>query len=223
MKCSTGIKNSVMLIKKLGIACALLGLVILLLPGCYPSEDFFVEELDLVITNYDEDENFSRFMTFAVPDSVARNGDDGSEEPGPFDDLMLDLVRENMRALGYQEEPDPEINTPELVVLLELLVVDNTVVAPCWPGWGWWGGWPPYWGPGWCGGWGGWVPVGSYTTGTLVMNMVDVDGAEMDEETFPIPWNGVINGLVTGSDASLEARIRNNINQAFDQSPYLGR
>ena len=45
----------------------------------------------------------------------------------------------------------------------------------------------------------------------------------MEEEILPIIWNGLINGLVTGSDASVEQRIRTNINQAFDQSPYLGR
>ena len=193
-----------------------------LLQACYPSEDFFVEELDLVVTNYDQDEDYARFATFAVPDSVVRIGGDGTEEEGPFDELMLDLVRTNMQALGYVEETDPENNTPDLVVLVELLITDNTVVAPCWPGWGWWSGWPPYWGPGWCGGW-PWVPVGSYTTGTVILDMIDVDGADMDEETFPIIWNGIINGLVTGSDASLESRIRTNINQAFDQSSYLGR
>ena len=196
--------------------------LLLLMSACYPSEDFTVEELDLVLTNYDEEENYARFTTFAVPDSVVRIGDDGSEEPGPFDQLMLDQVRENMLALGYQEEPDPENNPPDLIVLVELLVTNNTVVAPCWPGWGWWGGWPPYWGPGWCGGL-PWIPVGSYTTGTVLLNMIDIDGADETVETVPVIWNGVINGLVTGSDASTEARIRTNINQAFDQSQYLGR
>ena len=65
--------------------------------------------------------------------------------------------------------------------------------------------------------------MGSYTTGTVILDMLDVDGADDVEETFPIVWNAVINGLVTGSDASVEARIRTNINQAFDQSSYLGR
>lgn len=200
----------------------ILSFLILMFPGCYPSEDFFVEELDIVVTNYDVDEDYSRFRTFSVPDSVVRIGDNGEDDgPGPFDELMLDLVRSNMQDLGYIEELDPENNTPDLVVLVELLVVNNTVVAPCWPGWGWWGGWPPYYGPGWCGGV-PWIPVGSYTTGTVILDMIDIDGADEVEETVPIVWNALINGLVTGSDASLEARIRTNINQAFDQSSYLG-
>lgn len=200
-----------------------IGLPILLLAACYPSEDFFVEELDVVVTNYDVDEDYSRFRTFAVPDSVVRIGGDGEDDegPGPFDDLMLDLVRSNMRDLGYVEELDPDNNSPDLVVLVELLVVNNTVVAPCRPGWGWWGGWPPYWGPGWCGGL-PWVPVGSYTTGTIILDMIDLDQADESEETVPIIWNAFLNGLVTGSDSSIEARIITNINQAFDQSSYLG-
>jgi hypothetical protein len=216
------LQQSVMINNKLKSKWPLYALVALALQACYPSEDFFVEELDLVVTNYEEDENYARFTTFAVPDSVIRIGDDGTEEKGPFDDLMLDLVRQNMIDLGYVEELDPENTPPDLVVLVELLITDNTVVAPCWPSWGWWGGWPPYWGPGWCGGW-GWVPVGSYTTGTVIIDMLDIEGADMEEEVLPIVWNGLINGLVTGSDASLEQRIRTNINQAFDQSAYLGR
>ena len=98
----------------------IIGWMTLLLLGCYPSEDFTVEELDLVVTNYDEEENYSRFQTFAVPDSVLRIGDDGEDGPGPFDEMMLDLVRSNMRDLGYVEELDPETNTPALVVLVEL-------------------------------------------------------------------------------------------------------
>ena len=77
------------------------------------------------------------------------------------------------------------------------------------------GMWIHYWWP--------WVPVGSYTTGTVILDMVDVDGASEEEQTFPIVWNAIINGLVTGSDASLANRIETNINQAFAQSSYLGR
>jgi hypothetical protein len=207
---------------KLKTEWLILSFLILMIPGCYPSEDFFVEELDLVVTNYDVDEDYSRFRTFAVPDSVVRIGGDGDDDgPGPFDQLMLDLVRSNMQDLGYIEESDPENNPPDLVVLVELLVVNNVVVAPCYPGWGWWGGWPPYWGPGWCGGV-PWVPVGSYTTGTIILDMIDLDQADDVEEEVPIVWAAYLNGLVTGSDASMADRIEKNIDQAFVQSSYLG-
>jgi hypothetical protein len=206
---------------KLKTEWLILSFLILMIPGCYPSEDFFVEELDLVVTNYDVDEDYSRFRTFSVPDSVVRIGGEDDDGPGPFDELMLDLVRRNMKDLGYEEESDPENNAPDLVVLVELLVVNNVVVAPCYPGWGWWGGWPPYWGPGWCGGV-PWVPVGSYTTGTIILDMIDLDQADDVEEEVPIVWAAYLNGLVTGSDASMADRIEKNIDQAFVQSSYLG-
>ena len=79
--------------KKLKFKWLLYTLAALLVQACYPSEDFFVEELDLVVTNYDEEENYARFTTFAVPDSVVRIGGDGTEEEGPFDELMLDLTK----------------------------------------------------------------------------------------------------------------------------------
>jgi len=198
-------------------------LMLLIMAGCYPAEDFTVQELDSVITLYEPEEDYGRYTTFSVPDSVGRVGlDDDSE--GQFDDLILELVRTNMTELGYVEETDPENNQPDLVVLVDMVLVDNTVIAPCYPlypGWGWWY-WPPGWGPGWCGGLPG-IPVGQYTTGTIILNMLHPEEANTLEETVPVVWNAYLNGLVTGSDASLEARIRTNINQAFDQSTYLGR
>ena len=202
----------------------LVGLVSLLIYGCYPAEDFFVDELDTAITFYDEDRDYSQYLTFAVPDSIVRIGDGDEDGEGQFDQLILDEIRSNLLALGYEEELDPENNVPDLVVPVELLIVDNTVVAPCypfWPGWGWWY-WPPTWGPGYC--WGTpWVPVGQYTTGTIRIHMIDPSEADDSDETVPVVWNALINGLVTGSDSSIEARIRTEIDQSFSQSPYLGR
>jgi hypothetical protein len=37
----------------------------------------------------------------------------------------------------------------------------------------------------------------------------------------PIVWIGVINGLVEGSQASINARVLTDIDQAFTQSEYL--
>ena len=200
----------------------LFGGMVLLLAGCYPSESFTVEELDLVATNYDENENYARFTTFTVPDSVVRvGGGDSDEGPGPYDELILNLVRSNMLALGYTEEKNPETNTPDLFILVELMIVNTTVVAPCWPSWGWWGGWPPYWGPGWCGGLPA-IPVGQYTTGTIALSMTDVKNSDDTEQVVPVVWTAYLNGLVQSSSSGTEARITNAINQAYNQSQYLG-
>ncbi|GJM28658.1 MAG: hypothetical protein DHS20C17_12930 [Cyclobacteriaceae bacterium] len=196
-------------------------LVYFLLSDCYPGEDFTVEELDTVSTFYESDEDYSSYTTFAVPDSVVRIGGDMDDSEGKFDALILEKVRSNMRDLGYLEETDAENNTADLVVLVELLVQNNTVIAPCYPGWGWWY-WPPGWGPGWCGGFPG-VPVGQYTTGTITLNMITPGQTFNADEEVQIIWSAFLNGLVTGSDASIQQRIETNVDQAFVQSSYLGR
>jgi len=198
---------------------------ILFMAGCYPREDLTVSELDLVVTIPDQSVDFSLFQTFSLPDSVIRIGDEDNEE-GPFDQLMLNLVRSNLESLGYVEETNPLVNPADVVVFVELLIVDNYVISggyPIWDYWGWWGGWYPGWGygPGWGGGY-PYVPVvSSYTTGTIIIDMIDPNNPNMSEEEIPIVWSAFLNGLVQGSASTTETRITNTINQAFDQSPYL--
>ncbi len=176
---------------------------ILFMAGCYPREDFTVSELDLVVTIPDQSVDFSLFQTFSLPDSVIRIGDEDNEE-GPFDQLMLNLVRSNLESLGYVEETNPLVNPADVVVFVELLIVDNYVISggyPIWDYWGWWGGWYPGWGygPGWGGGY-PYVPVvSSYTTGTIIIDMIDPNNPNMSEEEIPIVWSAFLNGLVQGS------------------------
>ena len=204
----------------------ILGLVVILMARCYPSEDVTVSDLDLVVTVPNEQVDFSTFKTYSLPDSIIRIGEEESEE-GPFDQDILDLVRSNLNSLGYVEEDSSQINPPDLVVFVELLVIDNFIISggyPIWNYWGWWGGWYPGWGygPGWGGGY-PYVPVvTSYTTGTLIIDMIDPNNPNTSEEIIPIIWSAFLNGLVTGSEASIQTRVTNGINQAFDQSPYLG-
>ena len=52
--------------------------------SCYraPNEAIFVEDLDLVITNYDENRNYGSYTTFGIADSfsLASNDDDIDEQ-----------------------------------------------------------------------------------------------------------------------------------------------
>jgi hypothetical protein len=86
-----------------------------------------------------------------------------------------------------------------------------------WNYWGWWGYWGPGWNPRYP--WGG--GVYSWTTGTVIIDMLN----PISNPVFPnIPavWNAMFNGLVSGSDESILRRIETNIDQAFIQSDYLG-
>jgi hypothetical protein len=40
-------------------------------------------------------------------------------------------------------------------------------------------------------------------------------------ENIPVVWTSVVNGLLEGSTNSLNTRLKQTIDQAFKQSPYL--
>jgi hypothetical protein len=91
---------------------------------------------------------------------------------------------------------------------------ETTTVFYYYDYWYWWyGGYYPYWG------W-GYPPMSysSYTTGTLLMTLMDPDVLETSGNPVK-QWSGAINGLLTGTyDAS---RVNAAIDKAFTISPYL--
>lgn len=191
-------------------------LVFFALSACYNTPgDTYVSDLDIVVTNYDEDYSFAGPQTFFLPDSVYQLGLEIGDEPldGVFDELIISKTRQNLLDLGYVEETDPVNNPVDVIVVLESVVVDFYSI---------YGGYPPYWGPGW--GWGYYpIVVQSYSKGTVIINMVDPDAVDHGEQTVPRVWIGILNGLATGSATSVSERIREGIDKAFDQSPYLGQ
>jgi hypothetical protein len=50
---------------------------------------------------------------------------------------------------------------------------------------------------------------------------LDPEKADEDEEIIGVVWSAGINGLLESSDSNTENRIKNTIQQAFDQSEYL--
>ena len=207
--------------------------LLLVIPGlfsCYnSSEDIFLEDLDIVVTSYDDNYDFGPAQTFVLPDSVVRiTGDDDDsddDDEGQFDELILDRVRQNLLDLGYTEEPDPENNPSDLVIVVQTLVIDNYVITDpyfFWRYWGWYPWFPDYgYGPGY-----GWyypfpIVVGRYTSGTIFINMFDPQQTGTRDEEIPNVWLGALNGVLEGSTSGMQARITRGIDQAFDQSPYL--
>ena len=61
----------------------------------------------------------------------------------------------------------------------------------------------------------------SYSTGSLLADLVNLGAPEGAKEKLPVVWNAYISGLI-GSSGSLNVnRATTAINQAFAQSPYL--
>jgi hypothetical protein len=196
-----------------------------LLDSCYPNRAEFVDELDIVVTDYDP-EFFNTFTgtTYYMPDSIARVTDPGNPrapELDPEDDAeILAGIESNFEAFGY-ERWDETMTTEKADIVVLVSANSSTSTSIWWPIWGWWPGWgyyPPGWGPGW--GWGG--PVVSTTTvGSLIVRIVDPNNPDTAEEEIPVVWQGVINGLLQGSNSSIVFRANNGVDQMFTQSPYL--
>ncbi len=190
------------------------GFIAMMIAGCYPGGAEFVDELDLVLTSHEETYNFGTPSTFALPDQIPKiTGSLVEGEPIEYleadqANLILAQIRTNMEDRGYEEVADQA--DADLVILPSTLS-NTTVVVYCdyWGGyWGWY--WPYYGG---C-----YYPSGyAYTTGSVLIQIVDND------QTTPTVnvWGAVINGLLQGSDASIEARVQKGIDQAFAQSTYL--
>jgi hypothetical protein len=193
---------------------AVLATLIVVLSGCYPQGPEYIDDLDVVITDYEDGYDFGSGTTYSLPTRIVKitgdmtDGDDPEFIPDATATLILAQIEKNMTELGWQKvqvEADPD-------VLLTPAAWETTTIVYYYDYWSWWyGGYYPYWGyyPGY---------ASSYTTGTLLMRMIDpeVIGANGN----PVAqWTGAINGILTY--AYNANRINTAIDRAFDQSPYL--
>ncbi|MDX2431567.1 MAG: DUF4136 domain-containing protein [Bacteroides sp.] len=202
-----------------------------LLTGCYPDKIDYVDEYDVAGTMYDEDADFSDFMTFHVLDTVMHITEDGDDDPNlsrEHDEYILGEIRSNMIDLGYTEleSPDP-LNMPDLEVFVQVMSTDFYTYFSYWYDyWGWYGGWS-WWYPGypmypsypWYPGGGGYVS--SYSAGTLMIEMLDTESATAEMERPGMVWMGIVDGLLTNNSSTTRQRLDKQINQLFEQSPYL--
>jgi hypothetical protein len=202
--------------RRKGFLLAAPAALMLLILGCYPEQPEFVEEYDIVYTNYAPDFNFSNDYTFSLPDSVLLLDDNRGPEDPPefiediFGDPILATIRQNLIAEGWTEV-DEDAN-PDLVVLPSAFDTEFLYFYDpgywCWyyPCWGWW--YPGY-RPGY---------VSGYKTGTVLIQITDPNGVVNEE--VPVIWTGALNGLLQGSDANIVGRIERNLDQAFTQPPF---
>jgi len=192
-----------------------------ILYSCYPDYGLTTSDYDTVVTLYDNTENFNK-PTYAMPDTVVHFVNEGDEDKIDHskDALILSSIESNMTKLGYQRVPvDTTQNPPGFVMLVGVTTTDN-YGAVWWPGWGYWPGW------GWWGGYPGWgYPGGgavyNYKTGTIFITMLDPEKLNSGDQTFGAVWLARINGLLSSS-LDTSTRIKQRINDAFNQSPYLG-
>ena len=189
-----------------------------LLSGCYPGGPDYIEEMDVVLTKHNEAYDFTVKGTYAMPDKIVKvtgnmvEGETPEFVPDITGKPILARIESNMTAYGWQRV-DVSAN-PDL--LLTPASWETTTVVYWYDYWYyWWGGYYPGWG------WGGYYPpvyYDSYTTGTLVMPLIDksVVGSNGNPVT---QWTGAISGIMTSVYNA--TRINTAIDKAFAISPYL--
>lgn len=195
----------------------------LMMASCEPEDSVTIEDLDLVVTNHNPDFNFKAQKTYAMPDSVILiNGEayDGSTEYAKpaYATTILNAVKNNMRDKGWILVN--KTASPYVIILPSVSQTTNVFYTYSYS---YWGGYYP----GYSGGWGWYYPgyyypptVSSYQSGSLFLQMT-YPGDTTSSDLLPVEWTCIVNGLLEGSTASIQARITTDINQAFKQSPYL--
>ncbi|WP_430813268.1 DUF4136 domain-containing protein [Carboxylicivirga sp. RSCT41] len=188
--------------------------------ACYPGGAEYVDELDTSISKFDPDYDFDNLSgeTYALPEEILhiKDGDEVEDPDRVHDADILAQVTRELQALGMTEA----VGDTTLAVAIVIIEQNNSGAA--WiPGGGWWGGWYP-WYPGW--GWGGyypWYPVYyNFKTGSVVIEMADYQNKNLEEETVPLVYTGVLDGLIQGSQDYASFRIERGIDELFNQAPF---
>jgi hypothetical protein len=198
--------------------------ILAVVAGCYPDEAEYIEELDLVYTNYSTSFDFKAKHTFAMPDSVVKiTGDnyddpDGNGKPefvkSSYSTAIISSLKEQMQSYGWQLV-DKNAN-PDVLLLPSTMTTTNIYYYYDWYYWDWWyGGWYGWYYPGW------YYPpyVTGYRSGSVFIQMIERPTPTNDN--VAVVWNMILNGLAEGDQSNIAARIQSSIAQGFQQSPYL--
>ena len=83
-------------------------MLVILLAGCYPQGPEYVEDLDVVITDYEPSYDFNAKGKYALPDKIVKitgdvvEGDEPEFIPDVTAAAILAQIEKNMLALGWQ-------------------------------------------------------------------------------------------------------------------------
>lgn len=198
------------------VAVSLLGMV-----SCEKDPD--TERLDndyLVYTNYDKNTDFASIETFHVIDSILIISDQAKPTYWNNNNSMtiINAYRKNLEENGYIAVDE----SAEADVVLQLSYISNTYYFNNYGSGPWWNNYPGYWN---WGGWGWYYPYSffySYSTGSIIGELVSTAPSTIAVGKLTVIWNSYICGLLNGNSLSL-SRTLNAIDQAFEQSPYLSK
>lgn len=178
----------------------------------------------LVYTSPGKDATFASFTTFDLADSLLVIGQSAKPEYSQSQNALalIQAVRTNMENAGYIYTPDnPDADLG--IQMTYVIKTDRYVQYYNDPYW--WLNYPGYWSPGY---WGNYVgfyypyPVTyTYSTNALMIDMVNLNTPRTGTEALEVVWSVYIGGPAGSSVASDVEVMKNAIDQAFVQSPYL--
>jgi hypothetical protein len=185
----------------------------------YPGDNARTEELDVIVTHFDPAVDFSQFTTYALapeikPVSSSPNDPPNFEISPELNDIVIQTIEANMAAYGWTKVDTSD--NPDLAIDLGATVTRNTNVYGTWPGYGW--GYPGY---GWGYPWPTYSTVTSYQVGSIIMVGLDLNNIDTVNQIIPAMWHGLVQGPLINNVDDQIGRVERDINQAFDQSPYL--
>ena len=177
-----------------------------------------------VITQYTPGTQWSSFTTFTVDPIVAVVDDTGSitsncSVPGT---QIVPTIKNEMQARGYTYIDFDPLNptTADLEIKMSAHLGSASYYYS-----GGYCGWYPYY---YC--YPGWSYAGSYSFGTLQLEMGDVKAAGGTQgNKIPLVWQNVNYGILAGYYSGCSgngsginwSRIQDAVVRAFDQSPYI--
>ena len=204
--------------------------------GCSSETFSRSNDFDAVLTVKDKEYDYGKNKSYAVVDEL-KDLSDFAESPieiehiDEWESVILEQIHKNMKALGYEEETGA-IEDADVVVAAGVVAAESWQFYSYYPWWGWYGYWYSYpW-------YGGWTVGVDFSSGSVVLVMIDPDrkistdeltgdtGLDGDagvdggapEEIYQAIWGAGIHGLL---NYVTEPKVKNGIDQAFDQSPYL--
>ncbi len=209
-----------------GVFYFLVGVVTSIAWGCQTEPDSakLIDQM-VVSTNYDPDANFGAYTTYAIPtDTIGFISNNSSDTiivspESTFPRHVLSAIKRNLDDRGYArvdrtEDPDVGIN----VMVANDFNLFQEVVYPGYYGYpgnyysGYYGYGSYYYYP--------YVNTYAYNTGVLIVEIVDLKNRTPDNKV-KVVWDAYIGDVYSTIDRA--AQSQDAIDQAFIQSPYLGK
>ncbi len=205
-------------------------LLVVAVTACQKEPDLNDLSSELIVyTNHDKGANFSKYETYALPDSILLLDDKskptyyGADDPRATS--IINAITSEMSARGYVRIPNKA--EADLGVQVSYVKDSNTIISYANTNPYWWYGYDYYW-PGsyWNPYWWGWGPSYSYpitytyTIGSLIIEMVALEDANPSTKKIPVIWTAYVAGILSNNQMNINRTV-SGIYQAFEQSPYI--